>query len=56
MVTDGEFTLTHWAAVGGLEVRWGGLHTQCRNEVPFLLELLAGVEAPQSQGEGAVSR
>ena len=38
------------AAVSGLEERWGGLHAECRDEVRFLLELLAGVEASLVSG------
>ena len=40
------------AAVGGLEVRWGGVHAECRDEAGLLLELLTGPEAPCSQAEG----
>lgn len=40
------------AAVSGLEMRWGGLHAECRDEVRLLLELLTGAEAPWSQAEG----
>lgn len=43
------------AAIGGLEVRWHGLHAKCRDEVRLLLQLLTGAEAPWSQAEGESS-